>query len=157
MVFHSQRSSQLIHTDNMRWRLALKNTETWEFQCYETRKFQIELTQKFFIFYKMACCQLDCRIWYEYGHPRREICSLIRSGVTNEFTGQFPTRIVFEGQHWIRWHLTCHPSNVKNHFFYVSWLVSQLTLCHHSAAWASASAWTTSSPKLQGLETCCFF
>ena len=43
--------------------------------------------------------------------------------------------------------------------FYVSWLVSQLTLCHHSAAWAyaSASAWTTSSPKLQGLETCCLF
>ena len=61
MVIHSQRSSQLIHTDNMRWRLALKNTETWEFQCCETRKFQIELTQ-IFIFFKMACCQLDCRI-----------------------------------------------------------------------------------------------
>ena len=49
--------------------------------------------------------------------------------------------------------------------FYVSWLVSQLTLCRHSAAWADAyayafayaSAWTTSPPKLQGLETCCFF
>ena len=40
--------------------------------------------------------------------------------------------------------------------FYVSWLVSQLALCRHSAAWAYASAWTT-SPKLQGLETCCFF
>ena len=35
--------------------------------------------------------------------------------------------------------------------------VSQLTLCRHSAAWVYASAWTTSPPKLQGLETCCFF
>ena len=43
--------------------------------------------------------------------------------------------------------------------FYVRWLFSQLTLCRHSAAWAYTyvSAWTTSRPKLQGLETCCFF
>ena len=32
-------------------------------------------------------------------------------------------------------------------------------LCRHSAmlAYVYASAWTTSPPKLQGLETCCFF
>ena len=60
----------------------------------------------------------------------------------------------------------CPPKYLtEGHFwpFYVSWLVSQLTLCRHSAAWAYVdayaytSAWTTSPPKLQGLETCCFF
>ena len=39
--------------------------------------------------------------------------------------------------------------------FYVSWLVSQLILCRHSAAWVYGYVQT--SPKLQGPETYCFF
>ena len=56
--------------------------------------------------------------------------------------------------------MLCRPWSIvvcKTMTFYVSWLVSQLTYCRHSAAWAYAYAWTTSSPKLQVLETCSFF
>ena len=73
MVFHSQRSSQLIHTDNMRWRLALKNTETWEFQCCETRKFQIELTQ-IFIFLKWRVASLIAEFDMNMATPGGKFC-----------------------------------------------------------------------------------
>ena len=41
--------------------------------------------------------------------------------------------------------------------FYVSRLVSQLTLWHHSAAYVYASAWTSSPPTVQDPEICCYF
>ena len=57
----------------------------------------------------------------------------------------------------------CSLSVLVANYFYVRWLVNQLTLCRHSVAWAYTyasaytSAWTTSRPKLQDPETCCFY
>ena len=36
---------------------------------------------------KMACCQLDCKIFTEYGNPWREFTFLIRAEVNNDNTG----------------------------------------------------------------------
>ena len=108
----------------------------------------IYITLTFNLTYNMSKHIENCGKWYSYYHKYRQFAmSVIQYNRLNKTH--------------IRDYITLYIMSVPGILFVSLDIIHchllNTFLCRHSAAWAYAYARTTSPPKLQGLETCCFF